>query len=421
MSDMNEQRLFQQQVNWWVDELLLRGASGFGEVVRELPGVYPSEVFRAMQECRISLPAGFFGADSKEEELHSPQANDLAWPVPHPLDYDWRFTPETAQALATRSAEPAPEGRIALLGAPSLVPYLVRQGSWWITLFDANPLILDVIHQKFPQVQTTFVDLVWGEQGPESGTEVVVCDPPWYPEHVLSFLWSARRLCSHGGIVLLSTPPVGTRPGIEIERREIRRFAKRLGLELIGWEPLALRYQSPRFEQNALKAVGFSAIPQDWRRGDLVTFRCAAPCNAERPIPTSNEEVWDEIEVGGTRIKLRCQNETGFLDPRLISVVPNNVLPTVSRRDARRSDVDLWTSGNRVFKVRGVNVLRQILKANGKCTVQAVGSFLQRRLRSNEANLVIQAADQISDLLRIEQDHEEIRAKKLRGSMPTGA
>lgn len=51
---------------------------------------------------------------------------------------------------------------------------------------------------------------------------VVVADPPWYEDETIGLLWTASTLSGTGASVLLSLPPVETRPGIDAERERIR-------------------------------------------------------------------------------------------------------------------------------------------------------------------------------------------------------
>src|SRR5207302_809600 len=72
---------------------------------------------------------------------------------------------------------------------------------------------------------------------------------------------------------------------------------------------------------------------------------------------------WDEYRFGSVRIRVRRSMLNGFADPRLVRIVENDVLPTVSRRDGRRDRATIWTSGNRIFETRGLSTLHEILQA----------------------------------------------------------
>ena len=89
----------------------------------------PADALRAIRTIAGgSLPDRFFRCGAADEGSLS-KSSSTGWPMPHPLDYDWRFSPATVESLSARCIQLAPaESEIALLGAPSLVPPLARGG-----------------------------------------------------------------------------------------------------------------------------------------------------------------------------------------------------------------------------------------------------------------------------------------------------
>src|SRR5262249_1501341 len=155
----------------------------------------------------------------------------------------------------------------------------------------------------------------------------------------------ARRACRPGAHVLVSFPPVGTRPGIESERNELATIADGLGFRLVAFHEGSLRYDSPVFERNALRSAGMPELDSDWRCGDLLTYVCVGDSAAPRPEASRDEGIWEEVQIREVRIKIRQDKRHSLLDPALVSVIPGDVLPSVSRRDPRRTEIDVWTSG----------------------------------------------------------------------------
>ena len=100
--------------------------------------------------------------------------------------------------------------------------------------------------------------------------DLIVVDPPWYSRETRAFLLTAIRNASPGSKVLLSVPPVGTRPGVEHEWQELLIWAGGVGLRLLAYETEILPYISPLFEKNALRAAGVELIPSN---GDAGTLR----------------------------------------------------------------------------------------------------------------------------------------------------
>jgi hypothetical protein len=148
--------------------------------------------------------------------------------------------------------------------------------------------------------------------------------------------------------ILLYLFTSGVRPGAGDDRRNAIRFANRLGLDLIAERSLALGYETPFFEANALAAAGIR-VTHAWRRGDLVIFRKRREIARAVSTASIRKERWSEIEIGRMRLFVRRAQPVVSGLQGLIRLVDGNVLPTVSRRDPRRRRAMVWTSGNRLF------------------------------------------------------------------------
>jgi hypothetical protein len=144
----------------------------------------------------------------------------------------------------------------------------------------------------------------------------------------------------------------------------------------------------------------------DWRRGDLAIFLNSYQNNIPRPVVSSpDDSKWAEESLFSVRIRIRNDLSVGFSDPTLRSIVPGDILPSVSSRDERRTLVDVWTSGNRVFTCKGRGILRQIISALaiGRAPEDIVTEGLGRKLTVIENELVLQATSQIMKIIELEQ------------------
>jgi hypothetical protein len=94
----------------------------------------------------------------------------------------------------------------------------------------------------------------------------------------------------------------------------------------------------------------------------------------------------------------------GRVDPRLISIVPGDVLDSVSRRDARRATVDVWTSGNRVFRCEATDVFGLIVDAvsAGVPAVGYVEQALGRAVTSEEHDHINDAVKRVIQIVDTE-------------------
>ncbi len=134
------------------------------------------------------------------QEAHRQMPDDLdeILPLPHPLDYEWRFDPRTRLMLAQRCEQLAgTHGPIALLGTPTLAPAL-RGHAGNVLLLNTNARLLAALASagQLSAIQWAAADIAtfrppWDWQ---HRAAVVVCDPPWYPEGLATFLCAAAQL-----------------------------------------------------------------------------------------------------------------------------------------------------------------------------------------------------------------------------------
>jgi hypothetical protein len=253
-----------------------RGVTQFDELIASLPGVYPSIALDSLRRLVSTgkIPSWVLANAARHVRRRQARKSSahyrIVLPIPHPLDYDWRFSELATQRLLHRCFELThPSDTVALLGTPSLLRAAIERNCprQWI-LLDANPAVATCFVEGTPEAQAFRCDMIT-DPLPARKAALVILDPPWYEEHIRAFLWAASQLCMVGGHLLVSMPQAGTRPGIAQEWVRIMDWAQQLGLFLIQVEPGALPYITPLFEWNALQAEGLYAIPEEWRRGDL--------------------------------------------------------------------------------------------------------------------------------------------------------
>lgn len=375
-----------------VVQALAAKPSTFAELLGSLPNVYPTDLKALLDELRKQ---GYETPSFSNGDRHHP--TDLHLPTPHPLDYEWRYTTATRTDLSRLINEVTPHGTIVLLGTPSL--YLSHAGHQDVHLIDANAALW---HYVQPRGNKTFhcVNLLT-DQVPELQVNLVVADPPWYPEHLAAFVIVASRLLTDGGVLLLSLPGAGTRPSIGDELASMHDLASKAGLKHQATTTGVLAYETPPFEENALRAAGIS-VHTPWRHGDLARFTKVGACEVAHDVPPS--EHWIEYALGSVRIRARAATSDQLDDPRLVPLVSGDILPTVSRRDERRSQALVWTSGNRIYTTLGLAILHVILNAlqHDLDPLEAVRLRLDRQLDRHEEKMVTEAASQVRELVSAE-------------------
>ncbi len=345
------------QVREWITTAVgIRASVSLNELANTLPGVHPNDIAR-----EFSALAGLTLADEVAPLTRRADPHAIKLPVPPPLDFDWRFTSETINFVFHRMEEiDLTAHGLCFLGAPTLFRAALERGiSKPFYLVDAS--VTSALAMQGAPGRVFVTDLL-NDRLPALRAGIVVADPPWYEEFIRAFLWAAAQLVELGGSVLLSFPPVGTRPHVEEEWKRTERFAEQLGLSLRE-KSLSLKYASPPFEQNALRAAHHQYVHPDWRPGVLVLFQKTGESREPRPATDIHHEKWEEESVLGVRWRFRRQQQAIECRPLLVEAVPGDTLDSVSRRDPRRASADVWTSGNRIFACLDTASLGLITKA----------------------------------------------------------
>jgi SAM-dependent methyltransferase len=322
-------------------------------------------------------------------------------PLPHPLDFEWRFAPDASRALLDEAAGlTLPGADLLLFGTPGLaIEALTFPTRRRVTFLAESNSVTDRV-AALNHAMGCPLDIAFCDAGlPRNSADAVLLDPPWYLDYARPMLAAAAHACRPGGVVLISLPPDGARPTAEADRRITVDFGRRLGLTLSEHRPLAIDYETPFFERNALTAAGLIAPPR-WRRGDLVVFRkTAAPIRP--PTASGHDRRWMDIAIGRMRLFIRSGAGDQGGEIGLIPVVEGDVLPTVSRRDPRRRLADVWTSGNRIFRTDNFQLL---LEAAISCAGPGIEPSLWGTLRDIEA--VERVATALRDLADLEAAEE---------------
>lgn len=414
-----KEQSFDEQVDRWVYGVITCGVTNLNSLLASLPGVYPSVAVQSLKRLAAAgkfnaqgfvITPGASGLNGAGREQSANRRHRITLPVPHPLDYDWRFGESAVSYLLdTCLALTRPDETIALLGTPSVLRTAVESSYPRRTvLLDANASVVNCLSATDPQA--VMCDVV-RDSLPGIEASAVIVDPPWYEEHLAGFLWAASELCWVGGHVLVSTPPIGTRPGIDRDRKSLLDWARQLGLVFLRTEAAILPYCSPPFEINALRAEGLCGILEDWRRGDLSVFVKEVQVTLPRPVPPpASEDKWVEESINGVRIRVRPSESSDFVDPKLLTIVGGDILPSASRRDYRRALVDVWTSGNRVFACQGRNVLIHILRAlvTGNSPMEMVARHVERELSVGEQTLVENAVIRMTEIINTERGENSL-------------
>jgi hypothetical protein len=279
--------------------------------------------------------------------------------IEHPLDFEWRFTTQGTARVCEEIAiiQRGKTGDVLCLGCPSVYLFGRQQVKQFnFRLWDKNTLHLGQMDEA-KEVSTFDIS----HELPTGKTvDVVVIDPPWYNPFYFLFLWAAFNHLPRNGKVILSFPPVGTRPAVGEELRELKLWCAEHGFKVEKSVPGCLPYRAPLFEVNALRAQGIVNFPIDWRRGDLIVLSKQSETPFAKPELPFTPQIWEEVRVQNCRVKVCYTKRAG--DPILTPVGSSEVLPSVSSRHKLRCIANVVTSGNRFFRTKSPEAMLACLR-----------------------------------------------------------
>lgn len=399
-------------VDIWTSKALTNGAQDFATILKSLPGVYPAILLESVERLANAgvVPFQTFKA-IQEEVSHSPHPTELLssiLPLPHPLDFEWRFTSATSERLLADAVRlSAPSDKILLLGTPGLCAHILEsRTNRHIQFVGENNIVTTRLKTHIMNTQSNLPISHCDSTFPKEKASVVVIDPPWYFDYIRPIFRLAKTNCKVEGHIIATLPSIGTRPSAANDRKRTFQFAKGLGLELVTMEEGCLLYDSPFFERNALKAAGLLNLPANWRCGDLAIFK-NMDISRENPISSRSGQSWKEVLVSDVRIRIRNHRPNNKI-VGIESLIEGDVLSTVSRRDRRRHRVDVWTSGNRVFKTGCPNLVYDVCKA--LANEQTVVEHLRMQGTNIPTSVQIQVMEEIHSKIRqvVETENVEL-------------
>lgn len=360
--------------------LLRNGSKTFQELLDSMLGMYPMDLINELEILisegvvikqagrfclseSISLPTNNIEiAKTKLENIISVLHN------PHSLDYEWWFTVDTAENIFLGIKNFVVESaKICFLGAPLIGAFCRYAGIVnEICIIDKSAPTLATIHATTkPTPGLTLINHDLQYPLPEEilgKFDLVFLDPPWYVDYYKLFLSRAIEVLGRGHICVAMFPLL-TRPNAIEERHEIFEAISNMGLVPIRLEEQILTYQTPLFEKISLSYHGIT-VAENWRKGDLLSLVSSA---RTEPLITGAYKIevdnWQEVVIGKSKIKIRLAKNQEYETPLIKPLYKESpILKSVSRRDPKRKEIDLWTSKHQVFKLDGNNVVFLVLK-----------------------------------------------------------
>jgi hypothetical protein len=349
-----------------LDTLAKREALSFEELMQDSAGAFPTEVRSSLRELCESGSVAFDGksyrrTDKAEWGLGEDATEGSAIPLPesHPLDFDWRFTPDGRRALISQiNRYSSSKSKLALFGAPSLFLSLaaIRPNTY---LFDRNTALTTAFATSGRGNFVVQCDLRNRLHPDWIDFDFVLADPPWYPDYYEAFIDRASELLRVDGILFVSVLQWLTRPNASADRRALTEHALSRGFDVIEVVPTILEYETPRFERAALEKAGISV--RGWRHGDLFIFRNVGKIVPELQNSDVDMSRWNRFVLGSVQVQVVGDVGTGSFDFSPV-VRDSPVLTSVSRRSSLRSRIHIWTSGNLAYSTTRPEIVRYAIE-----------------------------------------------------------
>jgi hypothetical protein len=362
-----------------IDKLLLEldPRAGLTAGTRAARGLFPADV-----------QTWFKSHDRPLVNSSSPYKPRAICPELHPLSYEYYFTRPTSRYLAQLcQAKP-----LLMLGTPSVAAE-IQAGT--AVLVDSSPYVVE----RFPRAASTsrVLQINVADFDNKSEYESVLFDPPWYLPDFAHWLSIAARCVQAGGRIIFPLFGEGTRPTAVEERADILRAASALGAVQVDYN--RVEYDVSLFEMRALRAAGVT-VDRPWRLADLVVIQASKELRTPFPPQVDSlaaaASVWDTYRIECQLVKLRRSAPTA--STRLIKPlrsVTNFAYDTVSGRDRRRENIDIWSSRNRVAQVSDRATVERILMQ-----LAAEDLPLRERITRVRGNFG-HAVDELFDLLEL--------------------
>ena len=366
-----EKRQFHDEI----DEIILGLAKrqpDFYFLMKSKKGIHPIDIklslLRLYRKKKISATLFRNIMKSAKDKGKVVLEGDNLLPVPHLLDYDWRFSTEGIETMLSLINKNSKRNNnvIAFIGTPSLfkMVFAKRETNNQYILIDKNAdKHVHYITRYAQNFSFKKYDIMEGEPI-DIRADLVVMDPPWYLNYNKLFFQFAESIIKLDGKIICVLPPKYTRKNIEEEFQELVQFINDLGIEKQHYYKNLVTYNTPPFERNALRENGIYCMPRGWRTGDILIAKKADNRSIDQASITISESEWEEISIGMVRYKLKTGLDLQLksFDLTIESVFKNDIYPSVKRSKTKaEKTINIWTSGNRVFHCNNIPLFYYIL------------------------------------------------------------
>jgi len=330
-------------------------------------------------------------------------------PMPHELDGDWRFTYQAANHIIQLAQHELILGkRVCCLGTPSLAILLsLTNFECDIDLIDINEKNLSIIKSSCSNINTYCYDVVQKEGScniDEKRYDVVFLDPPWDGPHISLFIEFGGSLLRTGGLLSIVYFPDYHREFAEYRQYIMYSNLAKLNLlpKLVLPDCVEIKNKVDLSNINGNLPSSINAI-----KGSL--------CICEKIVSYDDQDIfsndasvaskWDSVCISGSKWMLRRINSNSYEPPKIVRL---DFAKSIFKDESLAFDVDLWTSGNQLFSVKGSNVVFLLLtgiseeKSRDEIVVDIASYFNKECTILAKDNRITEALNVLVDAVNIE-------------------
>lgn len=271
-------------------------------------------------------------------------------PLPHPLDFDWRYDDSTAHQVADLLSEAR---KILSLGVPSVARISEAEGRD-VTLVDRQPI----------QGVRNHVVCAIEEFSSKPIYDAAIIDPPWYPKQIDAWTRIAGQAVVLGGHILLSLWPEQTRP-------EASTQLEHLVGSLSTWSKVErnvsrLSYLEPSFETIARHVGSEQPLSKSPLVGELIRLKVE---RHPEPIPINAQcTAWHRFILDDYQLAIRNGGPSSQFGISQLPQAKGWLWPFVSARADGIEEISIWSSLGEVGSVGNPLATLTALRKAVRCT-----------------------------------------------------
>lgn len=355
----------------------LSSADSFFSLTASCDGAFPARIADVLVHLSPKMATA---SERLSEAGRSPPFrpfSDPRLPLPHPLDFEWRFSNVSIDELLCRlNAIAGPRGKLLFVCTPAVA----------LRAFDANNPRRLIYASRLDDPVTAHLKEVCGD-----GIEFVevrddlsfvsaaaaLVDPPWYDDIALPLITQALRGLKEGGGLLIGMPDRLSGCSSAPILTSITTDAKPFGMECTHMLSGKLRYETPFFELNTLRHLGLLFVHPQWRTGRVAFGRRTLTSIPDYRFPV--DRGWREVGDSSWRMRLRLLGNAQHSESGTIRF---DVRRSISRFATCGQAEECWTVGNRVGYASVVAVSGpEQPRGSASAAVREIAEVEQREVR----------------------------------------